>query len=547
MKIKGFLQNKKRRAAVVAVSLVTAAVLAGGAVVYWIRKDGSVQFPFEQSGIGAWNAGGGIVSASGVTNVGMVQENYQVRTDTGLLVEEVYIGANDEVEAGDKVLKLSEESVSDVRKELEDTLKEAQLAYRAGAIAYKQSQITAACDRDTALLGKEQALEIYEEAIDGLEESAASAQKELADAEEKIETYKSAIGGNSFYEDYEVGKYKDLYDENLKLLTSKMEEWKVGWNQITQGSGSAGNTGSSGGGGIAPVSLSAQSVSGGDGQTDNGGEQQETQGGMQNGGQGSGNDGYVSVLSALYSVLEQNLKDYEQALSEYEDASVNAQFELQTLELGLSTLQKNLAQAKESGETEKLNARLTLEKSLAGGERAESDYETAIEKSKADFEALKDAWEDAEENLEQFESSVGDGYYYASHKGTVLRSMIKTGQYLTSEGTVFVYSNPQEMTVSVAVDQGEIANVAVGDSALVQSSQFGTFQGSVTAIDPVSSSESRTSVTYNVTVTLSGDLGELMGNQSVSVVLGIGETVSDGNQISIMGGSPGFEDMEVSE
>ena len=171
----------------------------------------------------------------------------------------------------------------------------------------------------------------------------------------------------------------------------------------------------------------------------------------------------------------------------------------------------------------KSEAKLTYEKALATAERAESDYETALEKAEADYETLQSDYEDARDNLELFESSVGDGFFYASGSGTILRMRVRAEQTLASDSTVFLYSNPEEMYITVSVDQADIAKLTVGDEAYVQSTSGDGYRGTITAIDPVTQSDSRTNVTYSVTVTLSGDTAALAANQSVTVLFGVTE------------------------
>lgn len=272
-----------------------------------------------------------------------------------------------------------------------------------------------------------------------------------------------------------MDEYKALYEENKKLLMEKMEEWGVGWDQVVNTHG-----------------------------------------------QNNFNNEYVGVLTSLYSVLEQNGKEYEQAQSDYDNALINAEFERQTLELNLSSLEQAVTEAKRNKETMILEAKLTYETNLATAQRAEMDYETALEKAEADYTSLEDAKTDAEENLKLFEESVGDGYYYALGSGTVLRTMVRKGSNLTSDSTIFIYSNPEEMTVTVSVKQEDISKVSIGDNAFVEASEYGSYQGVVTEINPVSTSSSRASVTYNVTVTLSGDISTLATNQTVTVIFGLG-------------------------
>lgn len=509
MKIQDYCRTHKKKVVIIVVSLVTVLVIAGGAAFFFLRRTGGngSYFQQENAAFGSISISGDIVSASGITSVGMTQENFEVENLTeGLLVEEVYAASGDEMQEGDAILKLSEESVAEVREELEKTLREADLAYRAGIIEYEQSRITARYDRDMAVLEGEQAKEVYDETIASLASGVERAQEALDEANEKIAEYQEIIAGGDYYVTYKVGEYKSLYEDNLRILTSKMEEWGVTWSQVVSGSGqSAAGAGLTG---TTAVGSASASVSGSDI-----GSSVTT-----------ASSGQLSILQSLYRVLEQNLQDYEQAQEDYEDAVANAELNLQTLELSLSSLKEALVEAQSDYDTQVLQAKLTYEKTLASAARADSDYETALEKAESDYEELKEAKEDAEENLALFENSVGDGYYYAAGSGTILRVMIRAGQYLTSDSTIFLYTNPEEMSVTVSVDQTDIATVAVGEEAYVESAEYGSFQGVVTQIDPVSQSGSRTNVTYNVTVELTGNTGDLQTNTSVTVLFGLGGT-----------------------
>ena len=474
------------------IALVLVLTLGGGSVaaVVILHRNGN-QSEFSMPG----NMAGltfteDMTAASGVTNVGITEETFDVENlTTNLEIEEVYAVSGEEVTAGDKILKLTEESVAEARKELERALEDAELAYRTGAIEYEQNLITAEYTRDSAILTGQQAKDVYDETVASLQSAVTRAEEELQDAEDDIAEYESYVNDGSYKSYFKVDEYQAIYDENLKALTDKMDEWGISWSQVTGGGGSV-------------------QIGGGAGAN------------MQSGGTSN-----ASILASLYSILEQNLKDLEEAEDKYEDALTNAAFELQTLQLKLSSLQQAVTEAKEDYEIQLAQAKLTYETSQSGAERAESDYNTTVEKAKSDLAALESTYEDAKENLELFESSVGDGYFYASEDGTILRTMVRAEQALTSDAVVFVYSNPKELTVTVSVDQSDITKLTVGDSVYVQSSAGSGYTGVITAIDPVSSSSSRTSVTYSVTVQINVEDEEdsLSANESVTVVFGMTE------------------------
>ena len=109
------------------------------------------------------------------------------------------------------------------------------------------------------------------------------------------------MNDGSYKSYFKVDEYQAIYDENLKALTDKMDEWGISWSQVT---GSGGGS----------TQLSAD-VSGNNAQPQSGGTSN------------------ASILASLYSILEQNLKDLEEAEDKYEDAVTNASFNLQTLQL----------------------------------------------------------------------------------------------------------------------------------------------------------------------------------------------------------------------
>ena len=495
--IKQIFFSRKKNKKWIIVALVLVLTLGGGSVaaVVILHRNGNrseFSMPANMSGLTFTED---MTAASGVTNVGITEETFDVENlTTNLEIEEVYAVSGEEVTAGDKILKLTEESVAEARKELERALEDAELAYRTGAIEYEQNLITAEYTRDSAILTGQQAKEVYDETVASLQSAVTRAEEELQDAEDDIAEYESYVNDGSYKSYFKVDEYQAIYDENLKALTDKLDEWGIGWSQIT--GGSAGSVQAGG---------TAGNVLGSSGQ--------------------DSNSSNVKTLASLYSILEQNLKDLEEAQEKYEDAVTNASFNLQTLQLKLPSLQQAVTEAKENYEIQLAQAKLTYETSQSGAERAESDYNTTVEKAKSDLAALESTYEDAKENLELFESSVGDGYFYASEDGTILRTMVRAEQALTSDAVVFVYSNPKELTVTVSVDQSDITKLTVGDSAYVQSSVGSGYTGVITAIDPVSSSDSRTSVTYSVTVQINVEDEEdsLSANESVTVVFGMTE------------------------
>lgn len=71
--------------------------------------------------------------------------------------------------------------------------------------------------------------------MSGLQSSIDTAEEKLADAKEQIAEYQSYVNDGSYKSYFKVDEYEALYEENLKVLTDKMDEWGVPWEQVTGG------------------------------------------------------------------------------------------------------------------------------------------------------------------------------------------------------------------------------------------------------------------------------------------------------------------------
>lgn len=482
--MKGKKENKKSSKkrlmiSVVLIILLVIAISILGMTIYKMKEKGKEDV-FSFPTMNEMNFGGmtsnGFVSAYGVTSIGTTAEEFPIEElTTGLEVEQVLIESGQHVDNTTAVLKFTDDSVAEVLEELEATLRAADLAYRAGKIEYEQAKINAEYSYQKTLLEGKQAHAVYEETISNMEGSIEKAKEAYEDAKAELAEYEEALANDTYKVNLDAAQAE--YDENYELLVDRMDEWDIAWEEVT------------GRGSVQGDATRAQ---------------------------------YVNALKDLYSVLESNAKDLETAEQEYDEKVTNVSFNLQTLQLSLPALSEAYANAQANYESSLIQAKLTKETSLTEAELAEKNYKTNLEKAESDFEALKEAKEIAEENLNIFETQMGSGYYYPTESGNVLRVSAREGREITSGSIVFTIRNSEKLTVTVSVDQADIAKLKVGDRAMVMSEEAGTYQGVVTSINPVSSSDSRSSVTYSVVVTLTGNTGQLSSNETVSVYFTVG-------------------------
>ncbi len=418
------------------------------------------------------------VTATGTTSIGVVSEMFDPDyISATLYIEEVYVTTGDEIQEHTKLFKISDDSLEEARTELENAAEIADLAYRAGVIEYEQSKITAKYDYDITVLESEQAKEVYQETLDQIESNLEQAQNAVDEAEAQIEEYTDAIANDTYTDEYQVQEKLATYNNNLALLNTKSDEWGIPYSAFTSQMG--------GGGGYDQWEL--------------------------------------TTLQLLYAELEENLKDYEQAVSDYENAVENAQIQLDKLNVSIKSLKNTLYEAQENYDEKKIAAETSYQISLAKEDLATSDYETALSKAQEDYTALVDAKEEADDNLEEFESLIGDGYFYSSSSGTILMSRVSAESYLQGGSVVIAYSDPSIVTVSVDVDQADISKLSVGDSATLIIDSYGRYTGTISEINPISDSTNRTSITYAVTIEVYETDSMLTSNLTAEVYFNMGE------------------------
>lgn len=522
--------RKKLVVTVIGVGMVLTAAGVAGTIYYRQTQSGTTQENGGQWGHqGGMNMNDNLVTASGTTLIGVDAVTFAIDflEDTSLYVEEVYVSSGDEVEAGTKYLKFTDDSIEDARSELESTVRETQIAYRSGVITTQESKIEAKYTYQQALLDAQQAQQVYEDTLASLQAMLDAAEDEYTQAQDDYNEYLCKVENNTFSEDYEIETKKTAYEEAYDLYVDRVEYWELTEDELDSlDSSSASMSGSS------TTTVSTGTTNSTD-TTSSDSSGQGGAGGMM-GGNGSSQAAareeqeakadrqwILKTVALLKERMEEAEEDYEQAKEDYEDEIDGAELKLQKLLNTYESKREAYEAAQITYQKESLSAKTTYETMLAKGQTAQNDYDTQLTSLSESLEKLADAKEEAQDNLVLFESLIGDGYLYTDEAGTILMSGAEEGEVLTGGDIIFAYSNPDKITVSVAVSQDSIAQLSVGESAMVMISDYGNYSGVIESINPVASSDSRTSVTYTVEVALDGDVSALSANLTATVIFGM--------------------------
>ena len=499
-RVKSRIQNIDRKKKIMAGVLGVIVAIAGGLVFLQGNRIPS-ETNMPTFGMNRNGMEGDYVTASGTTSLGYTMDEFEPDyIETELYIEEVYLSSSDEVEAGTAVFKVSQESITEAREELKEKEVEANLAYRAGVVSYEQSKINAQYTYDAAVLEGEQAEAVYQSALSSAEKKVQQARDNVTETEAKIEEYKNAY--TDYYYAYNVDKYKERFENNQSFYYTLLGEF--GFSDSDVPGGSVTNTG--------------------------GNPSENTEMGNQNIPTATPlvqDANYLrrrQILQQMKANVQTSEKYYLNAWDEYEAAANQATSQVEKLEIQINTLRADLAEAETDYQLEVLEAETSYKKSLAQLELAKSNYDAAIQKAEDELENLEDEKEEAKENLTEFETLLGDGYLYTQNAGTVMMIGVRKDSNLQGGGMVVAYRNAQDISVTVSVSQEDINKLQVGDAAQVIVEDYGTFEGEITYLNPVSNSDSRTNITYEVLVEVKGDkVGNLKENLTANVIFTTGD------------------------
>ena len=428
----------------------------------------------------------GMITASGLTSVGMNTEILKLDfLSTELYVEESYLSVGDEVEAGTKVFKISEETLKEAKKELSDKVTETELAYRQGVIDYEADLLEADSTYQKASISAAYAQTNYEKQEAEEKQKVKDLQEQVEQARELLEEYRKSEEENYYRTYYQIDELYEEYYEHFQLLMSFYEKWNI-------------------------EELSGEE------QTGNGGAQMTAIGNQP----GSGDTEKLSVYKELDELVTQEGEEYQTALENYEKAKATAKAGLKKAESDLTDVEAQLTQAQTEYEQNLIEYKAEYDTALAENEDAELIYSTTKQSLEETLEDLKDEMEEAKENQDSFLAALSDGCFYTEKAGTIVVNAVTDDTYLSGNTLVIAYSNPETVSITAQVDQNDIAQISIGEQAYVMISEYGSYEGIVTTINPVTQAESRTSVTYEVTVTLTGDVQGLTSNLTAYVYFG---------------------------
>lgn len=378
-----------------------------GDLVVGVTESGSMSIGILSQ---TFDLGGGSQAAN--AGGAMMGQSSAGSTSKTLTVEAVYVTTGQEVEAGEPLLKLTEDSIADYRQELSDAVTTAGLNLKQEELSLQEQELKADYTYQSNLTSGFTAQAEYDAAIAKLAKSVTDAEKELAEAAERIAELPVEISDK-------MQELSDTEDDSQK----------------------------------------------------------------------------TSIQKEIDTLNE----------------------ELEKLNDNYSTLQLNLDEAKRKQTTESITARQKYEEAMLNYKNAANLY--AIDTNGLDdtLQNLQDALDDAQDALDEFEAFVGDGTILTEYGGKIMSVGYAAGDTLSASTAMADYADASNVTVTVSVAQEDVSAAPVGKAASVELLAYEDqkWEGSVTSVATAASSSS--TVSYNVTVTLAGDVSGIFDGMTGNV------------------------------
>lgn len=222
---------------------------------------------------------------------------------------------------------------------------------------------------------------------------------------------------------------------------------------------------------------------------------------------------YETTISELQDAVDeaQEAVDESQALLNYYqemiDGGMDLSESLATEQENYNKLYNKLKAAKSAYTTKSVEAEKKYKEAMLNYENADSQYSADVTGVDVSVETAEDTLTEAKEALAEFEEFVGDGTIYSDYDGTIMSVGYEAGDDLSAGTDIVTFADTDAVTMTVSVSEEDISGIAIGDEVMIELNAYEdqTFSGEVESIDTSVSSGSST-VSYNVTVKLSGDV-----------------------------------------
>lgn len=430
-----------------------------------------------------------------------------------MYVEEVYVAAGDTVNEGDALFKIAEAGIEEAKAyytkmitNAKDSLTEAEAAYESGRLDASYVKLEAETNAANAASVLETSLA---EVDAGVEEK----YEKWQDAEYKISAYNDSLYNNMFYIGAGVPEKEAAVETagaSYSQAQSAYEAAGITYEAAKQNFDAAvaqlAAVSGGGGGDLLTIEAAANQVV----------VHYQTL---------SAVEPLYKALNQAESNLQQANRELEQAKSNYQKNEEQAKKTLEQLEESVEAYQQNYETAVREAETKRLMLQNEYDLAILEGEYAQTTYDETIEKLAASVESAKKSLESLQEEEAALLALEG-GVVCADRSGTLASVSYEVNDVIFSGSAFVTYYETSVLTISVEIEQENVAKVAVGDEVSVQISnnRGGNVKGTVASIaSSATTGGSVSDVTYTVVIAIENENNRFSAGSSATVTFEYGE------------------------
>ena len=222
----------------------------------------------------------------------------------------------------------------------------------------------------------------------------------------------------------------------------------------------------------------------------------------------------ISLFGSTY-----DLSQVESLLDQEPMDSDNAQDLLNQLEEAAATVSSQYAELTRNRKATELEIQYTYETSVLAGKLAEITYEQELEEWEETLAEAENSKKELEEKKAALEKMT-DGIVSSETGGTIAAVNYAADDVLNAATPVLTFYDTEKVSVTIAVPQEEIALLKVGDTVEATVAGRQGLSGTVTekAMEE-QEGNSRTTVNYEVTITIENENGRLSAGSSANVTV----------------------------
>lgn len=227
--------------------------------------------------------------------------------------------------------------------------------------------------------------------------------------------------------------------------------------------------------------------------------------------------GYV-YFAQLTQQAQSTADSLEQQKEELEQKAEQAEENVTTAEAAYNKAKRELEQGK-------LTAAETKQLRMLAYNTAQETYDIALGYLAQELSDQQETYNETLEKWNEFSTYIDGNAVCAGYNGVITGVELETGDKISTGTSLVTLYDMDDVTMTVTVGEDDMTDISLGTTANVALTAYPdqTFTGKVTAIGDAAS-DSAGNITYDVTVTLEGDVSGLFQGMTGDVTFVTEET-----------------------